>query len=81
MVRSIAHQLLSGLAELHDQHAVVHRDIKPSNLLLREPFVKRKARVGLCICCMALTATVTTDSSGEFVCLLHCGVLGSVSLS
>eukprot|EP00879_Flechtneria_rotunda_P008005 GHRR01008386.1.p1 GENE.GHRR01008386.1~~GHRR01008386.1.p1 ORF type:complete len:413 (+),score=165.04 GHRR01008386.1:150-1388(+) len=43
-VRSLAYQLLSGLAELHDTHALVHRDIKPSNLLLRHPLVVRKTK-------------------------------------
>lgn len=44
-VRSYAHQLLTGLACLHDTHAVVHRDVKPSNTLLQQSFVTRTGKV------------------------------------
>jgi serine/threonine protein kinase len=44
-VRHFAHQLLTGLAELHDVHQVVHRDLKPSNCLLQQPYVVRKDEV------------------------------------
>jgi hypothetical protein len=44
-VRSLAHQLLSGLAELHDGQSLVHRDVKPSNVLLQQPFVVRTRKV------------------------------------